>query len=171
MFTSAALAYTDMMGLSTRLPYNRMGGTLDVRSAECNCSDLSTRKYFVGRLFLASKAHSSVLDRRKETRKRNLNFHLPAAISFSNTLRLLENDSSYVTLQDMLDQHCKDKGIHRDDPQLHFLDKLKVLRNPEGTKADFFTLRAELISEVSAKLVPATVISNVSALVCWDGLV
>lgn len=106
-----------------------------------------------------------MLDRRKESRKRNLNFHLPAAVSLSSTLRLLENDSSYVTMQDMLEQHAKDKGIHRDDPQLHFLDRLKVLRNPEGTKVDFFTLRAELISEVSAKLVPATVISNVSEVV------
>lgn len=105
-----------------------------------------------------------MLDRRKESRKRNLNFHLPAAISLSSTLRLLENDSSYVTMQDMLEQHLKDKGMHRDDPQLHFLDKLKVLRNPEGTKVDFFTLRAELISEVSAKIVPATVISNVSTI-------
>ncbi|ELU45462.1 Histone acetyltransferase SAGA, TRRAP/TRA1 component, PI-3 kinase superfamily TRA1 [Rhizoctonia solani AG-1 IA] len=102
----------------------------------------------------------SVLDRRKETRKRNLNFHLPAAVSLSSTLRLLENDASYITMQDMLEQHFKEKGIHRDDPQLHFLDKLKTLRNPEGTKVDFFTLRAELISEISAKLVPANVITN-----------
>jgi hypothetical protein len=65
-------------------------------------------------------------------------------------------------MQDMLEQHFKEKGIHRDDPQLHFLDKLKMLRNPEGTKVDFFTLRAELISEISAKLVPATVITSVS---------
>ncbi|KAF8760148.1 PI3 PI4-kinase family [Rhizoctonia solani] len=104
--------------------------------------------------------NASVLDRRKETRKRNLNFHLPAAVSLSSTLRLLENDASYITMQDMLEQHFKEKGIHRDDPQLHFLDKLKTLRNPEGTKVDFFTLRAELISEISAKLVPANVITN-----------
>ncbi|QRV73100.1 histone acetyltransferase SAGA, TRRAP/TRA1 component, PI-3 kinase superfamily TRA1 protein [Ceratobasidium sp. AG-Ba] len=106
------------------------------------------------------RSFNSALDRRKETRKRNLNFHLPAAISFSHSLRLLENDASYVSLQDMLEQHCKDKGIHRDDAQFHFLDKLKTLRNPEGTKVDFFTLRAEIISEISAKLVPATVLSN-----------
>ncbi|QRW02146.1 phosphatidylinositol 3- and 4-kinase [Ceratobasidium sp. AG-Ba] len=109
------------------------------------------------------RSFNSALDRRKETRKRNLNFHLPAAISFSHSLRLLENDASYVSLQDMLEQHCKDKGIHRDDAQFHFLDKLKTLRNPEGTKVDFFTLRAEIISEISAKLVPATVLSNVYA--------
>ncbi|KEP49326.1 histone acetyltransferase SAGA, TRRAP/TRA1 component, pi-3 kinase superfamily TRA1 protein [Rhizoctonia solani 123E] len=106
------------------------------------------------------RSFNAVLDRRKETRKRNLNFHLPAAVSLSSTLRLLENDASYVTMQDMLEQHFKEKGTHRDDPQLHFLDKLKMLRNPEGTKVDFFTLRAELISEISAKLVPATVITN-----------
>ncbi|KAG8711225.1 hypothetical protein FRC08_016173 [Ceratobasidium sp. 394] len=106
------------------------------------------------------RSFNAALDRRKETRKRNLNFHLPAAISFSHTLRLLENDSSYVTMQDMLDQHCKERGIHRDEPQLHFLDKVRLLRNPEGTKVDFFTLRAELITEISSKFIPATVISN-----------
>ncbi|KAG8715644.1 hypothetical protein FRC11_001910 [Ceratobasidium sp. 423] len=96
------------------------------------------------------------------TRKRNLNFHLPAAVSLSSTLQLLENDASYVTMQDMLEQHFMGKGVHRDDPQLHFLNKLNMLRIPEGTEVDFFTLRAELISEISAKLVPATVITNVS---------
>lgn len=65
------------------------------------------------------------LARKKESRKRNLNFHIPAAISCSPNLRLLQNDSSYVTLGDIYDRHCEETGITREDPILVSGEKVK----------------------------------------------
>lgn len=65
------------------------------------------------------------LARKKESRKRNLSFHIPAAISCSPNLRLLQNDSSYVTLGDIYDRHCEETGITREDPILVSGEKVK----------------------------------------------
>lgn len=65
------------------------------------------------------------LARKKESRKRNLDFHIPAAISCSPNLRLLQNDSSYVTLGDIYDRHCEETGITREDPILVSGEKVK----------------------------------------------
>lgn len=71
----------------------------------------------------------SALGRKKESRKRNLSFHLPAAISCSPNLRLFQTDSSYITLGDIYDRHCEETGITREDPILFAGEKVKkVLR-------------------------------------------
>lgn len=66
-----------------------------------------------------------VLTRRKESRKRNLCFHLPVAVPLNPTLRLLANDPSYVTLQHIYDEHCDSIQIAREDPQLAFAEKFE----------------------------------------------
>lgn len=71
------------------------------------------------------KPFDRALARKKESRKRNLNFHIPAAISCSPNLRLLQNDSSYVTLGDIYDRHCEETGITREDPILVSGEKAK----------------------------------------------
>ena len=67
----------------------------------------------------------SALTRKKESRKRRLTFHLPAAVSFSPTLRLIQTDTSYITLSDIYDQHCENAGITREDPVMMSGDKLR----------------------------------------------
>jgi transformation/transcription domain-associated protein len=73
---------------------------------------------------------SSTLSRKKEARKRNLNFQVPASISCSPSLRLLQTDSSYISLGDILDQHCQEIGILREEPIMVVTEKVKhVLRD------------------------------------------
>lgn len=66
------------------------------------------------------------LNRKKETRKRNLHFHLPAAVSCAPNLRLLQNDASYINLGDIYDQHCEASGIAREEPVLMIGEKVKA---------------------------------------------
>lgn len=92
----------------------------------CKCFELSMGMTFIsrlGRLLLTTVF--SVLQRKKETRKRNLSFHLPAAVSCSPTLRLFQTDSSYVTLGDIYDLHCEEIGISREEPILFAGEKVK----------------------------------------------
>ena len=76
-----------------------------------------------------------MLARNKECRKRNLTFHIPIAVSCSPNLRLLQNDSSYVTFMDIYEQHCDRIGIAREDPTLVPGEKVKtVLREYKQEK-------------------------------------
>jgi len=70
-----------------------------------------------------------VLARRKESRNRNLSFHLPVAVPLNPSLRLLANDSSYVTLQQIYDEHCEKMRISREDPQMAFAEKFESVYN------------------------------------------
>jgi phosphatidylinositol kinase/protein kinase (PI-3 family) len=70
-----------------------------------------------------------MLSCRKESRKRNLGFHLPAAIPCSPGVRLWQTDASYISFGDIYDQHCLEFGITREDPILLVGEKVKqVLR-------------------------------------------
>lgn len=110
---------------------------------------------------------NGALARKKESRKRNLNFHIPAAVSCSPNLRLLQNDSSYVTLGDIYDRHCEEIGITREDPILVSGEKVKSIlldfkqvnqRTPG--KAEYFNFRKDIMDEVVAKLVPDDVLTK-----------
>lgn len=110
---------------------------------------------------------STVLQSRKESRKRNLSFHLPAAVPLATSLRLLELDHSYTSLQDIYDAHCREKNLSKEDPILHITDRFKNLFDPETQKvgsAEWLNLRVELHDEVETKFVPKDVLTNVSRL-------
>ena len=71
----------------------------------------------------------SALSRNKESRKRNLFFHLPAAVACSPSVRLYQTDSSYISLGEIYDLHCEETGIPREEPILFVGEKIrKVLR-------------------------------------------
>ncbi|KAF9453072.1 FAT-domain-containing protein [Macrolepiota fuliginosa MF-IS2] len=113
------------------------------------------------------RTFNGVLQRKKETRKRNLSFHLPAAISCSPTLRLFQTDSSYITLGDIYELHCEDTGISREEPILFAGEKVKkTLREfrqnstRQLTKTEYITLKSDIYDEVAVKMVPDTVLTN-----------
>lgn len=96
---------------------------------------------------------TSALQRKKETRKRNLSFHLPAAVSCSPTLRLFQTDTSYITLGDIYEFHCEDAGISREEPILFAGEKIKktlreLKQNPSRQVGRFYRTagRIQLIS-------------------------
>ncbi|KAF8339104.1 FAT-domain-containing protein [Cantharellus anzutake] len=105
---------------------------------------------------------NSVLARRKESRKRILTFHIPIAVPMTPSLRLLENDSSYVTLQDIYDQHCQTVGISREEPIITSSLKIKSFIDPHKpfTPAELTNLKMELMDELVNKMVPRTILSN-----------
>ncbi|EPQ59490.1 hypothetical protein GLOTRDRAFT_136350 [Gloeophyllum trabeum ATCC 11539] len=107
------------------------------------------------------RTFNGTLSRKKESRKRNLTFHLPAAVSCGTNLRLLQNDSSYINLGDIYDQYCEDTGVSKEDPILVVGEKIKtVLREFNHnekrlpSKAEYFTLKKDVLDEVVLKLVP-----------------
>ncbi|WWC98567.1 hypothetical protein V866_005459 [Kwoniella sp. B9012] len=105
---------------------------------------------------------NSVLKKRKESRRRNLQFHLPAAIPLAPQLRLVQADSSYVSLQDIFEEHTVSKGMSREDTALAYFDRIKQLHDPAVPRNDprFFQLKAEVMEEVQTKMVPEDIMTR-----------
>jgi transformation/transcription domain-associated protein len=126
---------------------------------------------------------NSVLRKRKEARRRNLQFHLPPAVPLAPQLRLVESDSSYISLQDIYDEYCHSKGRSREDSIMSFYDRVKQLHDPAiprvsrrrlgwakwQTDQRFIQLKTEVLEEIQAKMVPENILSNVSCLLDEQG--
>lgn len=107
---------------------------------------------------------NSVLRKRKESRKRNLQFHLPTAIALAPQLRLVQNDISYVSLQDIFDDYCSTHGMSREDSIMAFLDRMKQLHDPVIPKTDarYLHMKAEVAEELQIKMIPENILTNAS---------
>lgn len=85
---------------------------------------------------------NSPLTTRKESRKRNLSFNVPIAVPLSPGVRLVENDASITSLQDVFEQHCETAGIKKEDPLLAHTERVRALHRqdpPLGVSvADWF---------------------------------
>lgn len=68
---------------------------------------------------------NSVIERRKETRRRNIFFHLPTIVPLAPSIRLVEDDPSYITLQEIWEDYCVQKGQHKDDPIIFYIDRMR----------------------------------------------
>ena len=78
---------------------------------------------------------NTVLQKRKESRKRNLSIHLPGAVPLTPTLRLVTSDNSYISLQDVFDEHCRRMDMFRDKPMLEFIAKWRQIYVPSDVCA------------------------------------
>ncbi|KAF7789373.1 hypothetical protein EIP86_000317 [Pleurotus ostreatoroseus] len=122
------------------------------------------REERVAQLF---RTFNGVLYRKKETHKRNLHFHVPIAVPCGPSMRILQNDSSYITLADIYEQFCDDAGIMREDPIFLMGEKgkaaLREFRKLHGRMMDrpeYINTKKELFDEVRAKVVPEDVLTK-----------
>lgn len=122
---------------------------------------------------------NSVLKKRKEARRRNIQFHIPAAVALAPQLRLIANDSSYLTLQDVYDDYSKSRGRSREDSIMFFYERVKQLSDTPNPKVSLLKvwcqagadcqmepkllqIKMEVLEEIQAKMVPENILSNVS---------
>lgn len=114
-----------------------------------------------------------------------MSFHLPAVVPFSGQLRLVQTDSSYISLGDIYDFHCERSGIAREDPLLFGAEKcrkvLREFRNQfarqvimaticfhqfpnkiyQPAKAEYLTLKKSIFDEITAKMIPEDILTRV----------
>jgi transformation/transcription domain-associated protein len=124
----------------------------------------------------SAEPNCSVLKKRKESRRRNLQFHIPTAVALAPQLRLQQNDWSYVSLQDVFDDFSSSRGMLREDSMMAFYDRIKQLHDPSMQRVSvhysqtltiqtdhrFMQLKAEVMEEIQTKMVPENVLTNVS---------
>ena len=77
------------------------------------------------RILQLFRIFNGVLAKRKESRRRNLNFHLPLMVPLAPSIRLVQEDAQYVSLQGVYEDHCRRMGTNKDDPVLFTMEKLR----------------------------------------------
>ncbi|KAJ9148385.1 Transcription-associated protein 1 [Pleurostoma richardsiae] len=100
------------------------------------------------------------LSRKKESRRRDLQFTLPLMVPLAPHIRIVQEDTSYITLQGIYEDHCRRNGMAKDDPVLFTMDKLRgLLESKAGSKhsEQTATARLEVLNAIQEKWVPKTV--------------
>lgn len=118
---------------------------------------------------------NQTLSRKKESRRRDLQFTLPLMVPLAPHIRIVQEDTSYITLQGVYEDHCRRMGMSKDDPVLFTMEKLRgVLENKspvsylhsdtarmtanegQGKPEQAATARMEVFNAIQEKWVPST---------------
>lgn len=105
------------------------------------------------RILQLFRIFNGTLAKRKESRRRNLNFFLPLMIPLAPSLRLVQDDASYISLQGVYEDHCRRNGINKDDPILFTMDKLRPNPQNPPDPSHHAALRTEIYTAIRAKWV------------------
>lgn len=79
------------------------------------------------RILQLFRIFNGVLAKRKESRRRNLSFFLPLMVPLAPSIRLVQDDASYISLQGVFEDHCRRHGANKDEPVLFTMDKLRAM--------------------------------------------
>lgn len=127
------------------------------------------------RILQLFRIFNGILAKRKESRRRNLQFHLPLMVPITPSVRMVQDDASYINMQGIFEDYCRRNGINKDEPVLFSIEKLRALQpvspSPETTPSMSTTnthkqknidhansIRLETFAAVQEKYVPPTVL-------------
>ena len=107
---------------------------------------------------------NQTLSKRKESRRRNLYFHLPIFVPIAPHIRLVQDDSSYITLQSVYEDHVHKlppNTMSRDDPLLFVLEKSRTIAEQQKTTPrtpeQVAIMKTEIFSTIQERWVPNTI--------------
>jgi transformation/transcription domain-associated protein len=128
------------------------------------------------RILQLFRIFNGVLAKRKESRRRNLYFHLPLMVPVAPHIRLVRDDSSYISMQGIYEDYCRRIGINKDEPVLFTMEKMRALaetkQNVSNSSSLYLTLtnefqrtadqqqvlRTEMLTAIQDKWVPPTMV-------------
>ncbi|QSS58129.1 hypothetical protein I7I51_07552 [Histoplasma capsulatum] len=131
------------------------------------------------RILQLFRIFNGILSKRKESRRRNIYFHLPLMVPLAPHIRLVKDDPSYISLQGVYEDHCRRTGIGKDEPVLFTMEKMRSLaemkqnvsdsgshsftqffinHNEQRTPEQSLVLRSEIFSAIQQKWVPNTIL-------------
>ena len=127
------------------------------------------------RILQLFRIFNGVLSKRKESRRRNLTFHLPIMVPLAPSIRLVQEDSEYISLQGVYEDFCRRHDRNKDDPVLFMMEKLRAMAEmktvsqvrqqhrdmltwTQRTTDQVQALRMEAFSAIQEKWVPRTII-------------
>ncbi|TKX26698.1 transcription-associated protein [Elsinoe australis] len=110
------------------------------------------------RILQLFRIFNSILAKKKESRRRNLQFHLAIIVPLSPSFRMVQDDASYISLQGIYEDYCRRNGINKDEPILFQIEKMRGAgqAKPEHLQA----VRVETLAAIQEKFVPHDVVLN-----------
>ncbi|KAF2646609.1 hypothetical protein P280DRAFT_464812 [Massarina eburnea CBS 473.64] len=108
------------------------------------------------RILQLFRIFSGILSKRKESRRRNLQFHLPLMVPITPSVRMVQDDASYISMQGIFEDYCRRNGVNKDEPVLFSIEKLRALQPKNVEHA--YSVRLETFAAVQEKYVPTTVL-------------
>ncbi|KJX98434.1 transformation/transcription domain-associated protein [Zymoseptoria brevis] len=110
------------------------------------------------RILQLFRIFNSTLSKKKESRRRNLQFHLPVMVPLSPSIRMIQDDASYVTLQAVYEDYCRRNELDKDEPIMFTMEKM---RNSSPMKQDqWLNMRIESLNYVQDRYVPKDLVRN-----------
>lgn len=79
------------------------------------------------RILQLFRIFNCVLAKRKESRRRNIYFHLPLMVPLAPHIRLVKDDPSYVSLQGIYEDQCRRTGLSKDEPVMFTMERMRAL--------------------------------------------
>ena len=112
------------------------------------------------RILQLFRIFNTVLRKRKESRKRNLYFHLPLMVPIAPHIRLVQDDASYISLQGIYEDRCRKTGMNKDDPILFAMEKLRAMAEAKQTRTSdqAIIMKTEILTAIQERWVPNTII-------------
>ncbi|KAF1954112.1 hypothetical protein CC80DRAFT_493961 [Byssothecium circinans] len=108
------------------------------------------------RMLQLFRIFSGILFKKKESRRRNLQFHLPLMVPITPSVRMVQDDASYISMQGIFEDYCRRNGVNKDEPVLFSIEKLRALQPKNMDHAN--SVRLETFAAVQEKYVPPTVL-------------
>ncbi|KXS11669.1 hypothetical protein M427DRAFT_158085 [Gonapodya prolifera JEL478] len=116
---------------------------------------------------------NTVLERKKESRRRRLYFHVPCIIPLSNQVRLVQDDPSYHSLYEIYEDHCESVQLYKDEPTVYYIKTLVEMAKsqPPATdgsslkkqKAELTNCKIEILDHIGSKMAPDTMLQRFMA--------
>ncbi len=104
------------------------------------------------RMLQLFRIFNSTLAKKKESRRRNLQFHLPTMVPLTPQFRLIQDDASYVTPNTIWDDYCRRNEIDKDDPLVYMMEKQRQV--PPARQEQFQAMRLEALNHIQDRMVP-----------------
>jgi transformation/transcription domain-associated protein len=129
------------------------------------------------RILQLFRIFNGILAKRKESRRRNLQFHLPLIVPINPSVRMVQDDASYINMQAIYEDFCRKSGLNKDEPVLFSIEKLRALQPvslvqstsiSQSRQLTFMqknlehanSVRLETFMAVQEKFVPRTVVQD-----------
>lgn len=104
------------------------------------------------RILQLFRIFNSTLAKKKESRRRNLQFHLPVMVPLSPQIRMIQDDPSYITLHGVYDDYCRRNDVDKDEPTMFTMEKLRMISPQKQDQA--LNVRLEALNYIQDHYVP-----------------
>ncbi|GMM36217.1 hypothetical protein DASC09_035420 [Saccharomycopsis crataegensis] len=113
------------------------------------------------RIFQMYRILGSVLDKKVQSRSRNIKLTVPTAVPLSPHIRVIKNDEEDVTLLKIYEHHCLFKKQRFDEPFFYTAMKLREAFNLSGSaKVDIVKVKMEILNAVQSLYTPTTIVRD-----------